>query len=278
MTENCWNRQFAEKSPIFNPVLPAFSRLGTREDNWPGLQDYQSLLDRHEPPIINTLGNKITLVRQSVECQTFEEHYEPRIYLHAQVQTRLENWHDFFQVLVWYTFPKIKATLNSLHFHAANNRLKRNPTNRNRSPIENFITLFDECGIVIVAEDSNMLSLIKNFEWSSLFIDNQDAFNKGIEAFVFGHAMYEKALTPYIGMTANAILLEVPTSFFQLSLSEKLKTLDTELTNYLVNTHELSPALLNPYPLLGTPGWAHVPQDTNFYQNTHYFRQSRNRA
>lgn len=269
-----WKADFYRQSPLFSPLIPAYQILRHSHSHWPVLHDYQALL---KPDILNNNQKPITFVTQADFCEKFEDQYEPRIFLTGEVQTRLNNWHDFFQVLIWKIFPETKSLLNALHFKFASERNKEMPLNKQRTAVENFLTLFDECGIIVASSDEKLLTMIKSFQWPSLFLNNRDQFSACIECFVFGHAMYEKALNPYIGMTAHAVLLPVELEFFKKCMQEKLQFLDILVKNWIRTQDKLKPDTLHPFPLLGVPGWYQGRQDKAFYDNSNYFRPGRSR-
>lgn len=270
-----WKANFYQFSELYKPIIPSFHQLQHSEDQWPGLQEFQSLLNSHINPIKNELKIPVQFVDQVAHCNSFQDQYEPRIYLKGEVQTRLNNWHDFFQVLVWHTFPRTKVILNTLHYQASTKRLKENNENKKRTPTENFLTLFDECGIVIVSQNEQFLDMIKNFQWQQLFWKNRNSFNTSIECFTFGHAMYEKALSPYIGMTANALLIHVGGDFFKLNYNDKLRVIDDIMVKKIEAEESLTPKNLNPFPILGVPNWYKGNDNLDFYLNEKYFRKGR---
>ncbi|MCB1585925.1 MAG: DUF3025 domain-containing protein, partial [Xanthomonadales bacterium] len=130
-----------------------------------------------------------------------------------------------------------------------------------RSRKRDLLTLFDESGVIVVAGDK-YLDMIRNHQWVELFIENKKRWLDGtIRLFTFGHAMFEKYLSPYIGMTAQALLL-----------SNLHSDIDESLARDLENGKILnSKAELSPLPLLGIPRW-HNNQDEDFYANKNYFR------
>lgn len=277
-TLNTWQAEFYSASGLFNPIIPAFKAMNYQKLEWPALKEYHSLINSHSPIIKNDLTLPIQFVNQAHDCSIFEDQYEPRIYLKGEVQTRLKNWHDFFQVLVWKTFPKTKVLLNSLHYQSSTKRLALDNTNKQRTPLENFITLFDECGIVIVSHNTELLNMIKEFRWEDLFWGNRDAFNSEIACFTFGHAMYEKAINPYIGMTANAILIQTESAFFETTEERKLEQIDTFVHSTINKTRAHTPdlkGLLTPFPILGVPHWHKANHEKHFYLNDKYFRKKR---
>ncbi len=241
---------------------------------WPGLDDMQQMLDALTGPIITAGGAPLRLVPQDDKASQFEHHYAPRIYLTGEVQTRLENWHDFFQAASWSLFPKTKVVINDIHFHAAQRRFQLTDDRSRRSPQENALSLFDECGAVLVAEHDRYLDMVRHHAWHELFWQNRSAWGRSLNCYLFGHAMYEKAVNPYIGMTANCLLLTVDQPFFTLSLEDQLCRIDAMLCATLPD-RLLQPSDLKPLPILGIPEWHEQNQHEVFYANTDYFRPVR---
>lgn len=269
-TIDYWNPYFFEQSEIFNSIrnvsLP-FSTL----TQWPTLEQFSTQFEKRN---IQSFANKsVHPVAQAGAPEKFEDHYESRIYLKGELQTRLENWHDYFNAMCWMQFPKIKSALNALHFESSRSR----GLGTNRGPLENAITLFDECGAVIIADDDSLLELIRDHEWKTLFWENRALFGEHIQCYVVGHAMHEKALTPYLGMTTHSVLKKQGSDFFKISYLEQLDKVDRIASDLWINRHIKKPKDLQPFPLLGVPGWAHKSQDEAFYENDGYFR-GKNRA
>ncbi len=205
---------------------------------------------------VNLNNKTLQFIAQDESLPFLELGYEQRIYLHGLIATRNRNWHDFFNALAWLSFPKIKAAINAVHYLEQSQQ-----KNSLRSARRDLLTLFDECGVIIQA-DEKIHHLIRNHKWNELFINHKNAWENGqIRISTFGHAMYEKYLTPYIGMTAKALLL--PSDDVECDESIASKIVNNEL---LVKKGELF-AL----PVLGIPGW-HQHQDESFYANQNYFR------
>jgi hypothetical protein len=273
-TIDTWNPHFLEESPIFQSIREV-SMPFVRYNQWPMLKQFSAEFIKQNIQSYHHI--QIQAVEQGGAPETFDDHYESRIYLKGELQTRLENWHDFFNAMCWLQFPKIKASLNALHFESSKTR----KTGTNRSPLENAITLFDECGAVIVADDESILDLIRNHKWQDLFRnaelwDNKAAFGNHVQCYVFGHAMHEKSLAPYIGMTAHAVLIKQSSDFFQKDYSQQLREIDQIVSNAWLgkcsNVRIETPKDLQPLPLLGVPGWWSQKQDEAFYSNDEYFR------
>ena len=221
-------------------------------------------------------GQKLKIVKQDERPHTFAETYAPRIYLTGELQTRQGNWHDFFQYLTWFIFPKSKAAINSIHIPSAKARIDGGGDPGRRSPIENMLSLFDEGGAVVVSSDQSLLQLIADFDWKELFWVRRAELEGKLKCITFGHAMYEKGLNPYVGMTANSILLHVDQAFFAKNLSAQLQQVDESLAEIFTQGERYTkPKSLQPFPILGMPGWAADNAKERYYDNHRYFRSGR---
>lgn len=271
-----WNPAFAQTSPLFEPLrawAPAFAQCA---QGWPDLNVYQQLLEAQSETVVTRSGRALKIVAQDSRPQRFEEHYAPRVFLTGELQTRRENWHDFFQFLSWLMFPRTKAVINALHVPYAEARLMAATDLGRRSPLENMLSLFDEGGAVIIASDVSLLHLIREFRWKELFWERRAAVARSLRCITFGHALYEKALQPYIGMTANAILLDADQTLLEQPLDVLLPALDARLAAvFAAGTAYTQPQHLQPFPLLGMPGWDEANNCAAYYDNTRYFRTGR---
>jgi hypothetical protein len=227
-------------------------------------------------PILTHSGQALKIVKQDGKPGHFSEHYAPRIYLSGEIQTRTENWHDFFQFLTWFMFPKTKAVINAIHIPAARVRIENQTDLGRRSPVENMLSLFDEGGAVILSSDQSLLDLIRDFKWKELFWQRREELDNKLRLVTFGHAMYEKGLAPYVGMTANCVLLHVDDKLLQQSNQQQLEWIDNALAKlFTEGEHYKKPKDLSPFPLLGLPGWDKDNAHESYYDNLDYFRPGR---
>lgn len=268
-----WVADLAQRSPLFAPLSSPLARF-EQFTAWPALADYQRLLDEWPVPVRTLASKQLKIVAQEGKPDCFEAHYAPRIYQTGEIQTRSENWHDFFQLLTWLVFPGAKALINSLHLPVAQARFARGEHGR-RSPLENMLSLFDEGGAVIVASDESLLQLIRDFQWQELFWQRRDELATKLRCVVFGHALYEKGLAPYLGMTANSILLPATNDFFIWPQAAQLQWLDEQLMLMLARGELSQPQDLAPFPILGLPGYDAASESAEYYANTRYFRPGR---
>lgn len=269
---DAWDPEFLERSPMFEP-LRFFGRTAL-ETRWPSLDDLRRQLAARKPPITTRSGARLSFVPQGRKASAFEEKYEARIYLRGEVQARRDNWHDLLNALVWLTFPQSKAALNERHYHALLEQTAAG--SQNRGPVQDAMTLFDEGGVIVAARDPELLRLIEHFAWKDLFWRNRARVMTDMRFCLFGHALYEKALRPFAGITGRGVLLEVDTEFFASPLSVQLERLDAVLAAHLLDAGRLrSTRELAPVPILGVPGWCADTACESYYDNLDYFRSGR---
>ena len=274
--EQKWDANFTSFSPIFSPLKFWAEKFSKFTQGWPELEDYQTILAELPEPILTQSGQTLKIVQQDGKPGHFHEHYAPRVYLTGEIQTRTENWHDFFQYLTWFMFPKTKAVINATHVPAAQKRIEQKTDLGRRSPVENMLSLFDEGGAVILCSDDSMLQLIRDFQWKELFWQRREELSLKLKLVTFGHALYEKGLSPYVGMTANCILLHVDESVLKQSDQQQLDYIDLELAQILTQGELYKkPKDLSPFPLLGLPGWDDDNEKESYYDNLNYFRTGR---
>jgi hypothetical protein len=95
----------------------------------------------------------------------------------------------------------------------------------------------------------------------------------GLRVFLFGHALLEKALQPYVGMTAHAVLLTIEDDFLNADGERQVEAIDALLAEAIPR---ISTARgLAPLPVLGVPGWWPHNEHSGFYDDVAYFRPGR---
>lgn len=200
--------------------------------------------------------------------------YEARIWASGEVETRAGNWHDFFNGLVWLTFPRAKAALNARH--AASLGLAAPPEGRGRA--RDAMTHFDECGVVVVSSDPSLLDLVRNFDWRALFWQRRSGLERTLRCFIFGHATYEQLLAPFRGLTAKAVLYDVSEDWLRQPLPVQLRHVDQRLAVELAAGAHADPRSLHPLPLMGFPGVTPDNEQAGYYDDTWQFRPGRRSA
>jgi len=235
--------------------------------DWNGAANQRSeLLD-----IQNRQGTQIYFVEQALLPS--DTSYETFIYETGQVPTR-NNLHDYFNALVWLSFPKIKGQLNTLQAE----RIKCDGIGASRGGTRDVATVFDENAALLVMRDDVtgriLLEALRNHEWHSVFIQQREQFITHCDVRLFGHALMEKLVTPYKAITAHAWAIFAPDEYFHLPETEQQSWLDDHVAAQLQHSAELSTAQFTPLPILGVPGWW-SKQDEAFYADARVFRSKR---
>lgn len=259
-----WCADFIEQSPLLKVLHAAAWQVAA--DDWPVLSGLQEIITR--AGVSTASGMPLRLVLPSTGEGAA---YEQRLYALGELEFRERNWHDLFNVLVWLTFPQTKAALNARHHEAS-------PADNagGRGPVRDALTLFDESGVIVLSADAELLSMIRDFRWKPLFWERRAAVINSMEFLPFGHALCEKSLAPYKGITGRGLLFEVAPDFFGLSTEERLASIDQRLAlriadpRALLHTHELAPL-----PVLGVPGWCVDNEKSSYYDDRQHFRPGR---
>jgi hypothetical protein len=259
---------------MFEPLrahAPAFG------GEWPGREALQRLLDRRERRVSNAAGAPLRLVPQGRRPRTFQERYEARIFRDGELQVRERNWHDLLNVLVWSAFPRAKAALNARHYRALESQQAAGAANR--GPTQDALTLFDEGGVIVVSDDDALLDCLRNWRWKELFWGRRAQVAARMRIHLFGHALYEKALRPFAGITGRGIVLEAGVALPDAPLEEQLSALDARVAAHLSDPARLAATReLEVVPILGVPGWCPGNDEESFYDDTDYFRSARTRG
>lgn len=227
------------------------------EPNWPSATQLNALAEAQD--LRNAAGHPVRFVEQTTACGQLD--YEQQILDSGQVPTRIANAHDFFNALIWLTFPKTKAALNAVQC-----RELAHAQRGQRSPASNAATLFDESGLVLVAHDTVLADLLRAKQWKAAFWEQRAKWNEA-RFHVVGHAVLEKGLTPYPGMTGKCLFLQaddLPPAKLDAAIAQAW--LDGKVTR---------PADLFVMPVLGVPGFDVANADQRYYDNTEVFRPPR---
>ncbi|MFZ6708648.1 DUF3025 domain-containing protein [Undibacterium sp. TC9W] len=198
--------------------------------------------------------------------------YEAHISATGLVPTR-ENLHDFFNALVWLTFPAIKRQLNALQ--AA--QIAALGIGKSRGPARDAATIFDENAALLVLADTpegaDLIAALRAHAWQDAFVRQADKFGGCAEVWCFGHALMEKLVNPYKAITAHTWVVMVEPAYFKLDASARRARIDGVVAAQLAS-QVLTTADYTPLPVLGIPGWW-PQQDASFYQDQQVFRAKR---
>lgn len=257
-------------SPLYAPLAPALARLP--EGRWPTHEE----LTAAAAGVTTSRGMPVRFVAPRASGDAERRYYELQVAASGEVQTRAENWHDLFNALVWISFPEAKAAINAQH--AAILEERGELESRRRSPERDALTLFDEGGVAIASSEPALFDLIVGFRWKELFWMRRAELEEKACFMAFGHALYEQALEPYLGMVAKTVFLAVEAAFTKLPPHEQAARVDGLLAAHFADRSLFrSPKMMAPMPVLGVPGWHPQTAHEAFYDDPVHFRGQRAR-
>lgn len=160
---------------------------------------------------------------------------------------------------------------------------------RGRGALRDALTLLDENGALWPAADPAWVALLEARQWTALFVERRQMLlgGKSLEGdaiqmdclrppgtflgshvpVIVGHGLLEKLHQPYKSMTAKLLPCSDPRGSLDWGTARRLWTLARE--------GELRPALLQPLPIQGWPGWDPANADPAFYRDEKVFRGPR---
>jgi len=254
-------------APIFATLAHLLKRLPP--GRFPGRDELNALVT---PALTSGSGAPIRFVPPAPPSKEFCAQYEVRVFETGEVQTRPDDWHDLFNALVWLAFPKTKAVLNGHHYREICARRGL----RSRGTARDVLTLFDEGGVIVASSDSRLPALLRESLWKDLFWTRRAEVLRSMRFYVFGHALYEKALEPYKGVTAKALILDCEPVLLDSALERQLPELDARAADYFSRGEALaSTRTLPPLPILGIPGWDPASECEAYYDDASQFRPRR---
>ncbi|WP_269508871.1 DUF3025 domain-containing protein [Burkholderia sp. IMCC1007] len=196
--------------------------------------------------------------------------YETHIADTGGVPTR-HNLHDFFNALVWFAYPRTKATLNARQAAAIDAAGGVGPV---RGPLRDALTLFDENAAVFATADPALADALRGFDWQRLLVAARDAWGTRCETRLVGHALLEQLVTPYKSCTAHTWIIEVSADYFSWPDTARAAHVDARLAGELA-ARNLTSRDFSPLPVLGVPGWCDANAAPAFYDDPAVFRSGR---
>lgn len=185
--------------------------------------------------------------------------YEAHIAATACVPTR-DNLHDFFNGLVWWTFPAWKRRLNELQAE----QIAALGIGARRGPVRDALTLFDENGALLAAPP-DLVEDLRERRWQRLFVEQRARWQAEARLVVFGHALLEKLVAPWKSVTAH-VWVEQP----------RAEQAGAEQAGAdgpgRLSAARLAGKPFLPLPVLGVPGWWPANEDARFYDDPQVFR------
>ncbi|WP_246190159.1 DUF3025 domain-containing protein [Pandoraea captiosa] len=195
--------------------------------------------------------------------------YEAFIAATGGVPTR-RNLHDFFNALIWLTFPRAKAALNARQAGA----IATDGVQATRGATRDAATLFDENAVLFACSEPSLGEALRAFDWHTLFVTRRADWGRACEVQAFGHALLEKLVSPYKSVTAHAWIVDVPHDYFDAPPLQRRRWLDERIAPPLMSA-PLSTRQFAPLPVLGIPGWWSANEDPAFYRDASVFRPGR---
>lgn len=266
-----WEREALLASPLLESLRPVLRRCPAAK--FPAIADLNALAG--ERGLRNANGQAIRFVAQeNTRPRGFESSYEVRVYREGTVPTRAANWHDLFNALAWIAFPRTKAEINRIHHREMLARAEAG----SRGTARDVLTLFDEGGVIVACGEAELAGLLREFRWKDLFWHRRERVKQAMRFFVIGHAICERALDPYKGLTAKALILDLPAPYFVQPFETQLAEADAGASSRLGCAQALaSTRNLAPLPLCGVPGWNAANENESFYDDAAVFRPGRRR-
>lgn len=252
--------------PWYETVRPSFERLALAGE------DFIDAFNRNAAALglVNHAGLPLRFVPQSALPEGTA--YEEFIGATGQVPTR-ENLHDFFNGLVWQTFPLIKRQLNALQ--AA--QIAQAGVGKSRGPARDAATIFDEnAALLLVREGPAGRALgdeLRAHRWLAALYEKRAMFGADVQISLFGHALMEKLVAPRKAITAHTLVVFAGDDVFALAPDARRAWLDAHVAEQL-REEALTTSSFTPLPVLGVPGWW-AGQDQDFYLDTTVFRPKR---
>lgn len=200
--------------------------------------------------------------------------YEERVFQRGEIETRPDDWHDFFNALAWLAYPRAKRALNGRHHVAL--QAQRAAGRRERGALRDAATQFDECGIAVASADPALVELIRGHAWKELFWARRAELAREMRFFVFGHATWDQLRAPFVGLTAKAVLLDVGQAWLASPIERQRADIDGWLADFFSRRDAFSrPGDFQPLPLLGIPGVVAASASPDYFDDARQFRPAR---
>jgi len=226
-------------------LLRALARLSS----WPTPEQYDELA-RATPRAVDVhLPRFVTEQRDAVRRAGGYERHVARF---LAVPTRAQHWHDFFNMVVWAQFPKLRWALNALHVDESIG--PKDPRNR-RAPAQNLAATLDESGLLVVSSSLSVLNDLRALRFRHAFWERREEVLATTRFCVVGHGLLEALLVPRPGLSARGLLMHVP-DWRVFSSEEQLRyALDAAAAQQVARFREAR-AVLDPVPVLTIPHFA----------------------
>lgn len=164
-------------------------------------------------------GAVLSFERQTKKekVKVLDQAYDARIFLEGRIPTREGSYHDYFNALVWGTFPRAKIAVNARQFAALSEVFSvegRMPSARTRE--QDALAMLDEGGLLLATDEAGRhaleQALVADGSAGSPEQRVADLVAKGrVRALVFGHALAEHMVSEPTVVRGLPVVLTVPT-------------------------------------------------------------------
>lgn len=203
MRSDEWNPRFDESRAAFAPLAAAMAPFRTYA-HWPPLDAWNA----GAGGLRSASGAAIQFVAQPPRrrgaAPDVAELYDERIFTRGEVPSRATTWHDFFNMLVWASFPATKRAINARQRRAL--RAWVDPAARRlpsaRTPEQDALAMLDEGGALIASrgplDESHVPVAVARGEARVLLL---------------GHALYEHLVVSTAAVRAFPWFVETDAPF-----------------------------------------------------------------
>jgi len=235
--------------PPYSELHPRLLRAVERYAAWPEPEQYGELA-RQVPQATDVELPRF--VSQSRDALRQAGGYEQHVAKWRAVPTRRGVWHDFFNMVVWAHFPKLRWALNSVHVDPTVG--PKDPRN-GRAPAQNLAASFDESGMLVLSTRRSVLEELRALRFKSVFWQQRTTLLETTRFWLVGHGALESLLARPQGLIARGLLLHVP-SLPPAGDSAALRfEIDARVAS-AIHGWRSTRTVLDPIPLLGIPGYA----------------------
>jgi len=254
------------RSPWFAAVRDVGERLDFANANWRACASELAT----QRLVCNQHGLPISFVDQTALPRDIS--YEQHINATGQVPSR-NNLHDYFNALVWLSFPSIKQQLNAMQAAWIN----QYGIGVRRGPVRDAATLFDESSALLIVrsgdEGDHLIHALQQHNWLTLFLELRNQFNALCQVVLFGHALLEKMVQPYKAITTHAWIIRASADLLDSNYSQQQTWLDQQVSEQIQSKGltGFNTSRFMPLPVSGIPGWW-PNQDADFYADKMVFR------
>jgi hypothetical protein len=251
-----YDPEFFRRSGAYDVVGAEIGAQVARWRDWPDVSAY----DGWAQALARVAGRPLVFRDVPRARVTALGGYDRFIHETGQIPTRSRSWHDFFNACIWARMPHAKLALHSAQLAESPLRAGRGRTRR-----QDWLTHFDECGVVLASARREPLEQVAALDWQRAFVDERASFQSVVRVYCFGHAILEALREPFVGLMGKALLFHDPIGPEPAAASEASAEAGLARLDRWARLHAL--------PVLGLPGWHSANEQRSFYDQPRYFRR-----